>query len=135
MRAVFPSPHRSPAENSSDSLLPPIRLPFTVVSEGGAGSGSGTPQSERSWGTRLGLWWADAEDEAAPGVVITGLQPGGPAAAGGALGMGDVIVEVEGKPVGTLGDLTRHLDAFGSGPVQLGVRSAAGGEPRRVSLR
>src|SRR5690242_19688157 len=95
--------------------LAPIRLPFVVQTVGG---GAAAPAQERSWGHRLGLWWTDAE-EGGPGVVVTGLLKG--AASAGGLAVGDVILAIEGQPVETLGDLTRHLDEFGAGTFQLAV--------------
>lgn len=104
---------------SGDPVLPPIRLPFTIVST--ATGGRASAAGRRSWGNRLGLWWTDAE-EGDPGVVVTGLLPSGPAAAGGAVMVGDLVVDVEGSRVSTLGDITRFLENQGPGPLRLTVK-------------
>ncbi len=101
------------------SALPPLRLPFTIVST--ASSGRAPAAGRRSWGNRLGLWWTDAE-EGEPGVVVTGLLPHGPASAGGAVKVGDLVVEVEGARVTTLGDITRFLENQGPGPLRMTVK-------------
>lgn len=124
-------PYRSSQGGGGSDYLAPLQLPFSVNSEGGqrpAAAGS-----QRSWGNRLGVWWDDAEEEG-PGVVVTGLLPRGIAAKGGALQVGDVIVGIDGKPVSTLGDLTRHLDERGPGRVQLEVRASGSAESRPVGL-
>ncbi|HVP38858.1 MAG TPA: PDZ domain-containing protein [Candidatus Saccharimonadales bacterium] len=122
---------RAPGEPAGDATLPPLALPFTVHTAADA-SRPAAPRAERSRGAQLGVWWADAE-EGGPGVVVTGLLPHGPAAAAGALQVGDVILEVDGTPVGGLGDLTRHLDRFGAAQLRFKVRGPDGAQ-RGVTL-
>ena len=49
-----------------------------------------------------------ADNQAPPGVLITDVDPGGPAAAAG-LQRGDLIVGIDGQPVAHIGDLTGAL--------------------------
>jgi S1-C subfamily serine protease len=63
----------------------------------------------RPW---LGLFATDAAD----GVVVTGLAPGGPAARAG-IAEGDVVLELAGDEIEDLGDLWRKLWAAGDAGV------------------
>jgi S1-C subfamily serine protease len=63
------------------------------------------PGPPRPW---LGLYATDTRD----GITVTGLAPGGPAAAGG-LAEGDTLTEINGEPLEDLGDLWRKLWATG----------------------
>ena len=49
-----------------------------------------------------------AQSDAVPGVLVTAVDPGGPAAAAG-LQSGDLIVHVDGEPVALISDLPRAL--------------------------
>lgn len=49
-----------------------------------------------------------ADSHAPPGVLVTAVDPGGPAAAAG-LQSGDLIVGIDGQPVAQIGDLTGAL--------------------------
>ena len=89
--------------------------------------------NERSWGSRLGLWWADS-DGTPPGVAVTGVRPGAAAAIAG-IAVGDVIVEMGGAPIRNLGDVVRVLDSREPGSITLAVRAADGAGPRSVVLR
>ena len=114
-----PNPFRAAADFAGQDLLPPVRLPLTIVTTGATTRASAA--GRKSWGNRLGLWWTDAE-EGEPGVVVTGLLPSGPAAQAGAIQVGDLVVEVEGVSVTNLGDITRYLEGHGPGPLRMGIR-------------
>ena len=66
-------------------------------------------QPPRPW---LGLFATDAAD----GVVVTGLAPGGPAARAG-IAAGDVVTALDGQEIEDLGDLWRKLWAAGEAGV------------------
>jgi hypothetical protein len=109
--------------------LPPVRLPFTVL---GGGHASAPAGNERSWGSRLGLWWADSDGS--PGVVVTGVRPGAEAATAGIV-VGDVIVELGGAPIRSLGDVVRVLDSREPGALNVMVRGGEGSGSRSATLR
>ena len=111
---------------ADERVVSPVRLPFSIRSTAAAvrsAAAGGRP----SWGKRLGVWWA-GEEEGESGVVVTGLLPGGPAARGGAVQVGDVVAAVEGAPVTTLGEITRLLEGRGPGPLRLTLRRGVADE-------
>ena len=120
-----------PGDRSDEDTLPPVLLPFTVHSTGG---GSAEPATERSLGHRLGLWWEEAGDSER-GVVITGLKPGGAAAASKSIAVGDSVVEVDGNPIRSLADIVRRVASATVDTVRLTVKSASDGSLRPVSIR
>jgi membrane-associated protease RseP (regulator of RpoE activity) len=123
---------RSPPGNrASEDVLPPILLPFTIHATAGT---SPAPETERSLGHRLGLWWEEVGDSEG-GVVVTGIKPGGAAAASQALAVGDTIVEVDGNPLRGLADIVRRVTAESADSVRLTVRSAADGSLRAATIR
>ena len=65
-----------------------------------------------------------------PGVLILRVKRGSPADQAG-LARGDLVVEVGGEPVRSIGDLDRAVRAAGS---QLGVRVLRGAEPRELAV-
>ncbi len=81
----------------------------------------------RPW---LGAYMADAPG----GVVVTGLAPKGPAQRAG-VQPGDVLVEIDGVPVGGLADLYRQLWSTGSAgaKVALGILRDGGRRSARVT--
>ena len=94
--------------------------------EGEGPAGAGTP--------RMGIALADVTDEIASalglpagtrGAVVTDVAPDGPAARAG-LQAGDVIVEVDGKPVANAEDVARMIREGGRKQRLLKVRSARG---------
>jgi serine protease Do len=84
--------------------------------------------------TRIGVALTTVTDEIAPslglppgtrGAVVTEVQPDGPAARAG-LEAGDVIVEIDGKAVGSAEDVVRSIREGGRKQRLLKVRSAEG---------
>ena len=67
----------------------------------------------RPW---LGLFATDA----AEGVTVTGLAPGGPAAQAG-IAQGDLVLAIDGKDIEDLGDLWRKLWAAGDAGVSVAL--------------
>ena len=63
-------------------------------------------------------WLGLFANDAAEGVVVTGLAQGGPAARAG-LAEGDLVTDLEGAPVEDLGDLWRKLWACGEAGVTI----------------
>jgi S1-C subfamily serine protease len=80
----------------------------------------------RPW---LGAYMADAPG----GVVVTGLAPKGPAHRAG-VQPGDVLVEIDGVPVGGLADLYRQLWATGQAGATVSLGILRDGERRRAKV-
>lgn len=78
----------------------------------------------RPW---LGVYAADTHE----GITVTGLAPGGPAAAAG-LAEGDTVAGLNGQPVDDLADLWRKL--WSSGPAGVTVKLALLRNGRRQEL-
>ncbi len=76
---------------------------------------------------------AASNDETAPrnGLLITGLAPDGPAAKAGLM-IGDIVVDVAGRPAGELHELRASLADRVGERVRIGVRR--GGAPAEVTL-
>ena len=66
-----------------------------------------------------------------PGVLIMRVKPGSPADQAD-LSRGDLVVEVAGEPVRSIGDLDRAVRGAAS---ELSVRVLRGAEPRELSVR
>ena len=66
-----------------------------------------------------------------PGVLIMRVKPGSPADQAD-LSRGDLVVEVAGEPVRSIGDLDRAVRGAAS---ELNVRVLRGAEPRELSVR
>ena len=81
----------------------------------------------RPW---LGAYMADAPG----GVVVTGLATGGPAHRGG-VQPGDVLVEIDGVPVGGLADFYRQLWSTGEAGVALSLGLLRDGARRTVKAK
>jgi S1-C subfamily serine protease len=84
-------------------------------------------QPPRPW---LGLFATDA----AEGVVVTGLAPGGPAARAG-VAEGDAVTALNGQEIEDLGDLWRKLWAQGPAGIQVQLTLARGGRTQKVSCQ
>jgi S1-C subfamily serine protease len=81
----------------------------------------------RPW---LGVYLGELEG----GVVVTGLAPRGPAHQGG-VEPGDLVIEVDGVPIGGLADLYRQLWSLGAAGVPVPLTLLRDGRPRRLTLR
>ena len=127
-RASRPS---QPGNRAGEDTLPPILLPFTIHATAGTGP---APETDRSLGHRLGLWWEEVGD-AEGGVVVTGIKPGGAAAMSQAIAVGDTIVEVDGKPLRGLADIVRRVTTESADSVRLTLKSASDGSLRPATIR
>ncbi len=92
------------------------------------------PNRENRGGGRLGLSLAPAASvsgqQGTPGVVVTDVDPDGPAAEHG-IHVGDVILEIGGKPVNNPSDVRESLDAARSGGKQAVLMRVKSGETAR----
>ena len=90
-----------------------------------------------SGGPHLGLQLAPATDVSGAGdagVVVTAVEPDGPAAEQG-FQVGNVILEVGGKPVANAGDVRKALsEAKSQGKHQILMRAKMGDATRFVAL-
>ncbi|MFO1039533.1 MAG: S1C family serine protease [Geminicoccaceae bacterium] len=80
----------------------------------------------RPW---LGLYAADANE----GVVVTGVAPGGPAAAAG-LAEGDILASFGGSRIDDLADLWQRLWAAGEAGVKVSVTLIRNGRPHEFNF-
>jgi serine protease Do len=93
-----------------------------------ASAGSSNHDSTASTAPRLGLTVAPARDVDGAGnrgVVVTGVDPNGPAAAAG-VAAGNVILDIGGKPVASREDVVKQLQeakAQGRGTVLMRVKA------------
>jgi S1-C subfamily serine protease len=100
-------------------------------------------QRQQQWGNND---WRRGVVEKVDGVLVVGVQPGGPAdlagvqptrrdSFNGRLQLGDIITELDGRPVTSQKDLFAALDGCQAGDtVEMGLRSGAGGDRRVVRV-
>jgi S1-C subfamily serine protease len=86
-----------------------------------------TQQPGRPW---LGAYMAETPG----GIVVTGLAKGGPAHRAGAE-PGDVIVEIDGIPIGGLADLYRQLWSTGEAGANVQLSLLRDGERKKVRVK
>lgn len=102
------------------------KMPNEQIAMAGSGDNEGTPSSA----PRLGLTVAPARDVDGAGdrgVVVTGVDPDGPAAAAG-VETGNVILDIGGKPVSSRADVLKQLEearAQGRHDVLMRVKAGA----------
>ncbi len=101
---------------------------FGISRIGGNGSGAASPTTGHAWlGVQMGVLPTGA-------VVVTSVTPGSPANSGG-LHVGDVIAEVESRPVGAPVDVTDAVNALSPGDsVELIILRGSSTQTVRVKL-
>jgi serine protease Do len=108
-----------------------------MPSERVANAGSSDNESTASSAPRLGLTVAPAHDvdgAGNQGVVVTGVDPNGPAAAAG-VQAGNVILDVGGKPVANRADVVKRLqEAKAQGRHEVLLRVKAGDATQFVAV-
>jgi serine protease Do len=118
------------------SLSLPVTLESINKKSDEMASNSGEAHGKARWGVALENLSADLRDQLqlpseVKGVVVTNVQPGSPADNAG-IGRGDVIVEVNRKPVQTADDVKRELGNVPSGKDAMVLIWANGGSSFRV---
>jgi len=116
---------------TSDELM---RLMNEMVGElnashsGARGASSGSPFTGR-----LGVRWDGAEYERTGKLRVAEIIPLGPAALSGKISVGDLVVSVNGKPVGAHDNIDALLAYRIGKQTPLGVASSAEAKPRTVT--
>ncbi len=118
------------------ALTLPVTLEGINKKSDETASNSGEAHGKARWGVALENLNSDLRDQLqlpseVKGVVVTNVQPGSPADNAG-IGRGDVILEVNRKPVQTADDVKRELGNVPSGKDAMVLSGSNGGSSFRV---